>query len=215
MKFDAVIFDLDGTLTDTLEDLRDSVNFALRKLGLPERTLEEIRCFVGNGVRKLIFRSLPDNTLPEVEEECLKVFRAHYLGNSLNKTKPYPGIIDALNKIKAANIPIAVVTNKTQDAASEIVKFFFGEYFDVVIGQIDGMAKKPEPDGVWLALDKLGVGRERAVYIGDSEVDCLTAKNAGVPIIGAAWGFRGRKLLEEMHADMIADNAGEMLKFIL
>lgn len=211
MKFDAIVFDLDGTLIDTLEDLKDSVNFALNKFGFPERNLDEIRSFVGNGVKRLVYLSVPDGTDEETSAKCLEIFKEHYKGNSRNKTAPYEGIPEMLEKVQAAGFKTAVVTNKIQDAAIEIIRCFFGDKIDVIIGQVDGVAQKPEPDGVWLALEKLGVDRSKAVYIGDSEVDCMTAHNAGLPCIGVTWGFRSREVLEENKAEFIVDSPEKIL----
>lgn len=203
MKYDAVIFDLDGTLTDTLEDLKNSVNFAMREFGFPERTTDEVRSFVGNGVKRLIDLSVPENTPDEVSAECLSVFKNFYKDNSLVSTKPYDGIIPMLEKLKKDGVKTAVVTNKMHEAAVDIVNLFFGELIDVTIGQIDGVAQKPQPDGIYSALEKLGVSKEKSVYVGDSEVDCITAKNAGIPCIGVTWGFRDREILVGNGADFI------------
>lgn len=203
MKYDAVIFDLDGTLTDTLEDLKNSVNFAMREFGFPERTTDEVRSFVGNGVKRLIDLSVPENTSDEVSAECLSVFKSFYKDNSLVSTKPYDGIIPMLEKLKKDGVKTAVVTNKMHEAAVDIVNLFFGELIDVTIGQIDGVAQKPQPDGIYSALEKLGVSKEKSIYVGDSEVDCITAKNAGIPCIGVTWGFRDREILVGNGADFI------------
>lgn len=214
MKYDAVVFDLDGTLIDTLEDLQDSVNYALSQFGFPARAYEEIRSFVGNGVRRLVYLSVPEGTDEETSERCLDIFKEHYRHNSRNKTRPYDGICALLEKVSAAGFKTCVVTNKMQDAAVDIIKSFFGDNIHVTVGQIDGVAQKPEPDGVWLALEKLGVSTDRAVYIGDSEVDCLTAHNAKLPCIGVTWGFRGRRVLEENGAEFIVDTPEEILSII-
>ena len=209
-KYDAIIFDLDGTLTDTLEDLKNSVNYALGKFKFPERSLEEIRSFVGNGVRRLIYLSVPENTPDETAESCLAVFKEYYKENSCVATKPYDGIIKILSEIKKSGVKTAVVTNKMHSAAADIVKLFFDGLVDVTIGQIDGVSQKPQPDGVLLALERLGVSKEKAVYVGDSEVDCLTAHNAGIPCIGVTWGFRDRDVLEEYGAEFIIDKPEEI-----
>lgn len=203
MKYDAVIFDLDGTLTDTLADLRNSVNYALSQFGFRERTTDEIRQFVGNGVRRLIYLSVPENTPEEISEACLAVFKEHYESNSLVETKPYDGISEMLLRLKGNGIKTAVVTNKMNEAAVDIVNHFFGNLIYVTVGQTDGAAQKPRPDGIFKALEILGVSKESAVYVGDSEVDCITAKNAGIPCIGVTWGFRDREILYENGADFI------------
>ena len=213
MKYEAVIFDLDGTLTDTLGDLKNSVNFALREFGFPERTLDEVRSFVGNGVRKLVYSSVPENTDDEIAERCLSVFKEYYKSNSLVETKPYDGIIPMLEILKKQGVKIAVVTNKMHEAAEEIVKIFFVNLTDITLGQIDGVAQKPQPDGIYHVLEKLGVSKEKSVYVGDSEVDCITAKNAGIPCIGVTWGFRDKSVLIENGADYIADNPDDVIKY--
>lgn len=214
MKYEAVIFDLDGTLTDTLEDLKNSVNFALRHFGFPERSLEEVKSFVGNGVKRLIDLSVPENTSEEVSAECLSVFKAHYKENSLVETKPYDGIIPMLERLKKEGIKTAVVTNKMQEAAVDIVNLFFSGLIDVTVGQVDGVAQKPQPDGVYYTLEKLCVSKENAVYVGDSEVDCLTAKNAGIPCIGVSWGFRDRSVLEANGAAAVIDRPEDLFALI-
>ena len=214
MKFKAVVFDLDGTLTDTLTDLKNSVNFALGEMHFPERSLDEVRQFVGNGVRRLIYLSVPENTPDEISEQCLSIFKEHYKSHSLVETKPYGGIVPMLEALKNKGIKTAVVTNKMQEAAVDIVEKFFGGLIDEAIGQVDGIAQKPQPDGVYAALKKLEVTKDKAVYVGDSDVDCKTARNAGIPCIGVSWGFRGRKVLAENGADYIIDSPSELLELI-
>jgi len=211
---DTVLFDLDGTLTNTLADLKNSVNFALRKFGFPERNAEEIRNFVGNGVKKLIYRSVPEDTDNETAEKCLEVFKEYYKNNSCVETKPYEGIVELLKELKKKNIKTAVVTNKMHEAATEIVEFFFENLIDVTVGQSEKFTPKPAPDMVFLALEKLGSSKENAVYIGDSEVDCITAQNSGIPCIGVTWGFRDRNVLCENGADFIADKTGDIMQFL-
>ena len=213
MKYDAVIFDLDGTLTDTLGDLRNSVNYALNQFGFPERSLDEVRSFVGNGVRKLIYLSVPENTSEEVSEKCLDVFKEYYKDHSLVETKPYDRIIEMIEKLRNDGVKTAVVTNKMHEAAEDIVRIFFGNLIDVTLGQVDGVAQKPQPDGINLVLEKLGVSKEKAVYVGDSEVDCITAKNAEIPCIGVTWGFRDKDVLIENGADIIVDSPEDIIKY--
>ena len=213
MKYDAVIFDLDGTLTDTIVDLANSVNYALRESGLPERTLDEVRSFVGNGVRRLVYSSVPENTDEETAERCLSVFKGYYKNHSLVETKPYDGIISVLETLKSNGIKTAVVTNKTHETAENIVNIFFGDMIDITIGQTERTARKPEPDGIYRVLEKLGVSKEKSVYVGDSEVDCITAKNAGIPCIGVAWGFRDKSVLLENGADFLAETPEDIIKY--
>lgn len=215
MKYDAVIFDLDGTLTDTLGDLKNSVNYAMREFGFPERTLDEVRSFVGNGVKRLIDLSVPENTDSETAERCLSVFKEYYKNNSLVETKPYDGIIPMLEELKNRGIRTAVVTNKMHEAAEDIVNIFFDGLIDITVGQVDGVAQKPQPDGINFVLEKLGVSKEKAVYVGDSEVDCITAKNAEIPCIGVTWGFRDKSVLIENGADFIADTPDGIINGVL
>ena len=214
MKYDAVIFDLDGTLTDTLDDLKNSVNYALGEFGFPERTLDEGRSFVGNGVRRLIYLSVPENTDEEISENCLTVFKEYYKSHSLIKTKPYDGIIPMLEELKKQGIKTAVVTNKMHEAAEDIVHIFFDGLIDTTVGQVDGVAQKPQPDGINLVLSSLSVPKERAIYVGDSEVDCITAINAGMPCIGVTWGFRDRYVLLENGASCIIDSPEQIFECI-
>jgi len=205
MRFDTLIFDLDGTLINTLEDLKNSVNYALGEMGYPPRTLDEINRFVGNGVARLVKLSVPAGASEADTEKCLGFFKAHYKAHSAVKTAPYEGIIPMLSEAKEKGLKTAVVTNKMEEAAVDIVKGFFGDNIDVIIGQRDGLAQKPAPDGVLKAIGLLGSDKSRCIYIGDSEVDCLTARNSGLPIIGCTWGFRGREVLEREKADFIID----------
>ena len=214
MKYEAVIFDLDGTLVDTLEDLKDSVNFALSSFGFPERSIEEVRSFVGNGVRRLMYLSVPEGTDKDTAEKCLEVFKEHYKTNSRNKTKPYDGIAEMLDTLCENGIKTAVVTNKMHTAAKDIVEFYFGEKISITVGQLDGIAQKPQPDGVLKAIETLGVSKEKAVYVGDSEVDCITAKNAQIDCIGVTWGFRSREILKENGANVIVDSPAEILNIL-
>ena len=214
MDIKAVIFDLDGTLTDTLSDLTNSVNFALSEFGFPQRSEDEVRSFVGNGVRRLINLSVPCGTPEELSEECLNVFKAHYEKNSCVETKPYNGITEVLETLKNKGIKTAVVTNKVHWAAEDIVGHFFGKLIDVTVGQVDGVAQKPAPDGIFRVIEKMGIAKENAFYVGDSEVDCVTAHNAGIPCIGVTWGFRDRKILEENNAEFIVSEPQEILNCV-
>lgn len=206
---DTIVFDLDGTLLNTLDDLMDSVNYMLRGEGYPVRSYDEIRAFVGNGVGLLVERSLPEGHKDEAER-CLKIFSAHYDLNKENKTRPYDGIIELLTAVKAAGYKTAIVSNKYDAAVKELADKVFSGLIDTAVGEREGVAKKPAPDGVFAALESLGSARERAVYVGDSDVDVETAKNAGLPVVGVTWGFRDRALLERMKADYIIDRPSEL-----
>lgn len=203
MAIKAILLDLDGTLLDTLDDLTDSVNHALKSLDFPLHTKEEICSFVGNGVKNLILRSIPENATDEDFKNCLATYKAHYEQNKTNKTKPYDGILSALSELKARGYSLAIVSNKHDDAVQGLLKLFFSEYADFALGNTATLPKKPAPDMVYHALDKLGVSRDEAVYVGDSEVDVETARNAGIPCISVAWGFRSEELLIKSGADII------------
>lgn len=194
-KYKTYIFDLDGTLLSTLADLAASTNYALRTHHMPERSLDEVRRFVGNGVKKLMERAIPDGLNNPLFEETFATFRQHYMQHNLDTTQPYPGIMQLLEQLKAEGKNIAVVSNKFYAATQELCRHFFGDYVDVAIGERAGIRKKPAPDTVNEALRLLGVTAEGAVYIGDSDVDIETAANSGMPCISVLWGFRDRDFL--------------------
>lgn len=208
----AVIFDLDGTLLNTLEDLHLSVNAALEACGLPLRTLEETRQSVGNGVRLLMGRSVPGGEGNPRFEECFRAFREHYGVHLNDHTRPYDGILDLLERLKGQGFAMAIVSNKPDRAVKELNRDYFKDLIPVAIGEAEdrGVRKKPAPDTVYKAMEELGVGKEDCVYVGDSEVDLETAKNSGIPCISVSWGFRERRLLEDLGAERIADSAEEL-----
>lgn len=197
MKYDTYIFDLDGTLLSTLEDLKNSCNFALSSFGLPERTLEEVRQFVGNGVELLMKRAVPNDTDDELFTKVFKTFKEHYLIHNLDTTKPYDGVLEMLDELNRAGKNIAVVSNKFYEATVELCRHFFGDRVRVAIGERADIRKKPAPDTVDEAFKLLGVSRENAVYIGDSDVDLATARNSNLPCISVLWGFRDKDFLIE------------------
>ncbi len=205
-----IIFDLDGTLLDTLDDLADSVNFALDRKNLPLRSREEVRHFVGNGIRALVHRSVPDDCPAELEEKVFAEFKEHYILNCKVKTKPYAGIEELLIKLKADGFKLGVVSNKADTAVKELMDFYFPNMFDTVCGEKENVRKKPAPDSVFESIRQLKSTTEETLYIGDSDVDFLTSKNAGTRCILVSWGFRERTLLEKLGADAIADNAAEL-----
>ena len=208
--YQSVIFDLDGTLLDTLDDLADSVNYALALNGLATRTRNEIRRFVGNGVGRLLHLAVPAGTASTLEAKCLADFRARYLDSMQRKTAPYPGVLALLDALKAQAIPCAVVSNKFDGAAKDLCRHYFGQRIPVAIGESPDVARKPAPDTVFRALSQLGAQREGAVYVGDSDVDLQTAQNAGLPCISVSWGFRPREFLEELGARCIVDTPAQL-----
>ena len=205
------IFDLDGTLLDSLTDLAASCNYALRINNMPERTIDEVRMFVGNGVRKLMERAIPDGDRNELFQKTYTDFRDHYLIHNLDHTSPYNGIITMLKSLKDDGCNIAVVSNKFYAATQELVNHFFGDYVSVAIGERDNIRKKPSPDTVFEALRQLNVEKDGAVYIGDSDVDVMTAKNCGMPCISVLWGFRDKKFLIEHGANVFVEKPSEIL----
>lgn len=214
MKYDAVIFDLDGTILSTLEDLADGTNYALKSNGLPERTIDEVRRFVGNGVRLLIERAVPENTPLETIDKVHATFAEYYTAHCSIKTKPYDGILDMLDGLRKKGIKLAVLSNKPDYAVQPLCKQYFNEYFDMASGEVTGIAKKPAPDGVYRILDKLGIKNDRCVYIGDSDVDVTTAKNSGMDCIAVDWGFRDRDNLLGAGAELIASTPKELFELI-
>ncbi len=197
MIYDTYIFDLDGTLLDSLTDLAISCNYALRVNNMPERSLDEVRHFVGNGVKKLMERAIPDGLQNPAFEKTYNDFRQHYLVHNLDNTKPYPGIVSLLQRLHSEGKNIAVVSNKFYAATQNLVKHFFGEYVTVAIGERENIRKKPAPDTVIEALRQLNTSASGAVYIGDSDVDVMTAHNSGMPCISVLWGFRDKEFLKE------------------
>lgn len=195
MNYDTYIFDLDGTLLDSLTDLAISCNYALRINNMPERTIDEVRCFVGNGVKKLMERAIPNGLQNPAFEKTYADFRQHYLVHNLDNTKPYPGIIPLLKRLHSEGKNIAVVSNKFYAATQDLVKHFFGEYITVAIGERENIRKKPTPDTVFEALRQLSASLSGAVYIGDSDVDVMTARNCNIPCISVLWGFRTKEFL--------------------
>ena len=212
--YTTVIFDLDGTLLDTLSDLHASVNFALRELSFPERTIDEIRRFIGNGVVKLVERSVPTGTDAETAKHCLDIFRQHYLVHMSDNTAPYEGVTDLLGKLREYGIKTAVVSNKLHSAVAELCDDYFPALIDCALGVSDESERKPAPKNVFRAFDVLSCDKDSTVYVGDSEVDVQTAKNEGLRCIGVTWGFRDREELISAGADLIADNAEGLLKLI-
>lgn len=208
--YDTYIFDLDGTLLDTLKDLAASTNYALRHLGMPEHSVDDVRRFVGNGVKKLMERAIPEGLNNPDFDETYRVFREHYLAHGLETTRPYDGIMPLLQRLKAADKRIAVVSNKFFDATQELCAHFFDGLVDVAIGEREDIRKKPAPDTVVEALRKLGVGKENAVYIGDSDVDVETARNARMPCISVLWGFRDRQFLADHGAKTFVSSPEEI-----
>ena len=203
MKYQLAIFDLDGTLLNTLEDLADSTNYIMRSFGYPERTLAEVRSFVGNGIRKLLERSAPKGRSAEEIDRMFEQFKEHYGAHCAEKTKPYDGVMELLNALKKQGVKLAVVSNKADYAVKALCEQYFAGIFDEAVGERAGIARKPAPDTVHEVLKNLQIEKAQAVYIGDSEVDVQTARNAEMDCIAVDWGFRDKEVLEEAGAETI------------
>ena len=202
------IFDLDGTLLDTLDDLTDSMNYLLGKHNFPLRTRDEVRNFVGNGVRKLVERAVPNDYKEDDEfiDKFYNDFSLYYNSHSDIKTSPYPGTLDMLDKLLRNGFDIAIVSNKIDSAVKDLSMKFFGERIKAAIGEKPSIRHKPEPDMVFMAMEKMDADKGNSIYIGDSEVDIQTAKNSGIPCISVLWGFKDRKFLEMSGASILVDS---------
>ena len=212
-EFNTYIFDLDGTLLDTLQDLTDSTNYALRQSCMPEHSIDEIRRFVGNGVKKLMELAIPDGLDNPKFEETYELFRQHYLTNSLHTTQPYPGIMEMLETLNSHGKKLAIVSNKFYAATEELCRHFFGNYIHVAIGEREDIRRKPAPDTVLEAMRQLNVDVNTTVYVGDSDVDLATARNSGLPCISVLWGFRSKAFLAEHGATTFVETPSQILDF--
>lgn len=211
---EAVIFDLDGTLLNTLYDLTDAVNYALEQYGQPQRSIEEVRAFVGNGLRNLMLQAVPDGEKNPVFEELFVFFRAYYKAHCNIKTAPYEDILALMEELKQRHIKMAIVSNKIDSGVKELNAIHFSKYMDVAIGEREGISRKPAPDSVNEALRILEVDKTHAVYVGDSDVDIQTAKNAQVRCISVSWGFRDEAFLKEHGAEILIDSPLELLDYL-
>jgi len=207
------IFDLDGTLLDTLKDLTICTNYALSQHGMPTHSIDDVRHFVGNGVAMLIKRAVPQGTDDKTVSAVLETFKSYYLQHGLDNTLPYPGIEDLLQSLVREDKKIAVVSNKFDSATKELCSRYFGDLITVVIGENEkcGIHRKPSPDSVFEAMKQLDAKKENTVYIGDSDVDILTAANAGLPCISVLWGFRNRRFLIEHGAEYFVSSPMQIL----
>ena len=215
MSYQTILFDMDGTLLDTLYDLYASVNAVLRARGYPERSMDEVRAFVGNGAANLIRRALPEGVGDASREETLRAYLAYYEAHCREHTKPYDGMVDVLRALHGAGKKLAVVSNKPDEATKLLSAEHFGALLPVAIGEGPTRRRKPWPDTVRDALSALGAETGGAVYVGDSEVDVETAKNAGLPLIAVSWGFRGREALRAVGAETVVDTPEALRKLCL
>lgn len=214
MKYTTIIFDLDGTLLNTLADLAAATNHALAEHKLPQRTTDEVRLFVGNGIRKLIERAVPADTPAELQEEVFASFNRYYKQYCADSTRPYEGVPQLLQQLRAAGCRTAIVSNKADYGVQALAKQYFDGQLDAACGERAGIAKKPAPDMLLAIMRQLKAEPASTIYIGDSDTDLDTARNAGVPCIGACWGFRGRAFLEAHGAKLLAENVGDIWELI-
>ena len=215
MRIKAIIWDLDGTLLDTLDDLAASVNFALVQNGLPMRTRDEVRQFVGNGTVKLIQRAVPQGTSEEQMRRVHESFLAHYAEHNQDRTRPYDGILPLLDELIARGVQHAIVSNKIDFAVKTLSRTYFGDRMRVAVGDNPSRRKKPAPDSVLEAMRQMGVSARETIYIGDSDVDVLTAKNAGVACCAVSWGFRDEQCLRDAGAEHICATPEALLAAIM
>ena len=213
-KKDTVIFDLDGTLLNTLDDLRDSVNAVMKKYGYPQHSLEQIRTFVGNGIGKLMERSVPGGRENEQFEQAFADFKSYYTDHCQIKTKPYDGVVDLMKCLSEQGFKLAIKKKKNDAAVKELNEIYFSRYTNAAIGERKGVRRKPAPDSVYAALDQLGSDIEKAVYIGDSDVDYETAVHCGMDCILVSWGFRDRELLESFDGAVVVDRCAEIRELL-
>jgi phosphoglycolate phosphatase len=212
-NIDTVIFDLDGTLLDTLGDLADAVNYSLGKYNFPPKSELQVKSYVGNGIRKLMIRSVPDGEANPLFEEAFATFKEYYGEHCNDKTKAYDGILELIKDLKAQGYSLAIVSNKVDSAVKSLQKRYFAD-IEVAIGDREGMKIKPAPDSVNLALTELGKNKQNAVYVGDSDVDIETARNSGLPCISVLWGFRDKEFLINHGADTFADKPSDILDLL-
>ena len=212
MKYKAILFDLDGTLLDTLEDMADALNRTMDRFALPHRSLREVRSFVGNGARRLV--ELAAGAEGGRLEEILAVYKEDYDRNYLIKTAPYPGIMALLDRLHEAGCLVGIVSNKPDSTVQSLSEALFEGKADISVGEKAGIRRKPAPDTVLAAMEALGVTKEETVYVGDSEVDVMTAREAGVPCISVTWGFRDRDVLEKAGAETFADTCDALWQLL-
>lgn len=209
--YETYIFDLDGTLLDTLNDLATCTNYALYTYGIPQISIEDVRAFVGNGVKKLIERAIPDGEHNPLFDKVLNTFREYYLEHCHDTTRPYNGVEETLYKLKMKGKNMAIASNKFQTATSALVHHFFPDTISVAVGEREGIRRKPAPDMITEVLKLLGKDRKEAVYIGDSDTDIITARNSGIPCISVLWGFRDKKFLIEHNAETLVFSPKDLL----
>ena len=214
MKRKLVVFDLDGTLLYTLEDLMNSVNFTLDLFGYRTCTLDEISSFVGNGVQQLMRRALPENITEKEFELSLACFKDHYSKHCCDKTRPYDGIIEVLKVLKSRGIKVGILSNKFQDAAEDVCKNYFDGLYDIVVGESEYCKRKPAPDGINMICDRLNVSKEETIFFGDTEVDIKTGEDAGVYCVSVLWGYRDRDFLSRNGAKLFVSDPLDIVNML-
>ncbi len=212
MKYKAVLYDMDGTVLDTLADLTDAVNVSLRHFGLPEQPTMHVRDVLGNGARRLIMGCLPENTDEKTADAVLEFYKPYYDAHCREKTAPYPGITELMQRLRDAGVKQAVVSNKPDGAVKELAELFFGGLIESAVGESETVRLKPCPDAVLAAAKLMGVSKDECVYVGDSEVDIETARRAGMDCISVAWGFRDEDMLRAEGASCIVRSAEELFE---
>ena len=215
MKYKAIIFDLDGTLLNSLIDIADSVNLVLEKHNLPTHQLDDYKLFIGNGLEKLVERALPENVTNNEFNKYLSEIREVYSNNQISKTKPYDGVLEMLSELQKRNISINILSNKPIDFTKMVVKHFLGDFkFENVLGAREGIPKKPNPQAVFEIIENLGIDKSEVLYVGDTGTDMQTAENADLTSVGVLWGFRDMEELVENNADYIIEEASKIISII-
>lgn len=214
MSYRLAVFDLDGTILNTLEDLCDSVNFGLRSEGLKERSIGEVRSFVGNGIRNLVERSVPEGTSKETTDRVFESFKAHYAEHSADKTRPYHGVCGMMQRVRESGVKLVILSNKADGAVKKLCEKYFTGLYDEALGERTGIPRKPDPSSVYEIMARYGMSQTETVYIGDSEVDVKTARNAKIDGLFVTWGFRSPEVLKENGAERIFDLPGEVVEAI-
>lgn len=209
-----IIFDLDGTLLNTIEDLANSTNYALKACGFPQHSIEEITQMVGNGVLALIQQAVPSGSSDKEIKTCFETFKKHYAKHCMDRTAPYNGIITLFQTLKAKGVKTAIVSNKLDSAVKELNQIFFSDYISIAIGETDNVSRKPAPDMLYKAMELLKSNQQETIYVGDSEVDIETAKNAGVPYISVLWGFRDYDFLVAHGATTLVKTPHDIINYI-
>lgn len=214
MRYKTIIFDLDGTLLNTLDDLTAATNYALAQHQLPARSTDEVRRFIGNGIRRLIERAVPPGTQQSTQEAVFASFNTYYKEHCADSTHPYEGTIKLLEDLRHAGCQTAIVSNKADYGVQALAAQYFAGCLDAACGERAGIARKPAPDMLLAVMQRLAAEPATTIYVGDSDTDLETAKNAGIACLGACWGFRGRAFLEEHGAKLLADNISDVWKMV-